>query len=64
MSKKTLSIILMVAGILLFAISLGADVLGIGGDLSVIGWKQLTGAGVGLLLFIIGFLQRRKIKPE
>ena len=55
---------MMVAGILLFAISLGADVLGIGGDLSVIGWKQLTGAGAGLILFILGFLQRRKIKPE
>jgi len=61
MSKKLISTIVVIAGLALLVVSLGADILKIGGDLSVIGWKQLTGAGVGLVIFLIGLFLRRQI---
>jgi len=63
MSKKSISIILIIAGIILFIISLIADLIGIGGDLTAFGWKQITGVAVGLLLFLIG-IRLRIIKIE
>jgi len=60
MSKQSISTILIIGGLLIVAVSLAADVIGIGEDLAVIGWKQLTGAGVGIVVFIIGLLRRRK----
>ncbi len=62
MKNKTSGIIFIIAGILMAAISLLADVLGLGGDLTAIGWKQFLGAGVGILVVIIGiwFLGREE----
>lgn len=44
---------LIVLGVLLLIGSLGADVLGLGGAPGI-GWKQLVGAGVGLIVAIAG----------
>lgn len=54
MSLKTQSLGLMVVGILLVAISLLADVIGLGGNATVIGWKQYFGAAVGINLILFG----------
>jgi hypothetical protein len=54
MSTKSLGVVLVVLGLVLAAISLLADVLGLGADPGIIGWKQLLGAGVGVLIMIGG----------
>ncbi len=53
MSKRTIGMGLIVLGVLLLIGSLGADVLGLGGAPGI-GWKQLVGAGVGLIVAIAG----------
>ncbi len=62
MTNKTIGIIVIILGVLLAAVSLLADVLGLGGDPNAIGWKQLLGAGLGVLVVIIGvwFLGRKE----
>ena len=52
-------VILLVAGILLFLISLAADAVGIG-EGTGIGWKQITGAVVGVVVAAVGMIQMRK----
>lgn len=52
MSRKTISMILVIAGILLVGVSLLADILGIGKE-SGFGWKQSTGLIIGLLIVLI-----------
>lgn len=54
MNNKTIGIIVIILGVLLAAVSLLADVLGLGGDPNAVGWKQLLGAGAGVLVVIIG----------
>jgi len=53
MSKRTIGIGLVVLGVLVLIGSLGADVLGLGGAPGI-GWKQLIGAGIGLIVAIAG----------
>ena len=53
--KKILGIILSVGGIILFVLSLLADVIGIG-DTSVFGWIQIVGIAVGAVAFIVGLI--------
>jgi hypothetical protein len=53
MSKKTLGIILIVLGVIVLAVCLSADLIGLG-EKGGIGWKQLTGAAVGLLVALGG----------
>jgi len=48
------AIVLIVAGFLLLAVSILADAIGIGADAGVIGWKQYSGAVVGLVLMFFG----------
>jgi hypothetical protein len=60
--KRTLSIILMVGGILLAVASLLVDVVGLGEFPTVFGWKQILGLVVGVAAVIAGivlFLQVR-----
>jgi hypothetical protein len=52
-------IVLLVIGVLLFLVSLTADSLGIG-EGTGIGWKQIAGAVVGVLMAAIGMVQLRK----
>ena len=53
MSKRTVGIVLIVLGVLLAVASLAADVIGIGSG-GGLGWKQLLGAGVGVLVVAVG----------
>ncbi len=46
--------LLMLAGLALAGVSLFADLLGIGGQPGIIGWKQVTGAAVGIVLAFAG----------
>ncbi len=59
--KKTIGIALIAGGIILLILSLLADVLGVGGNLAVFGWKQILGAVVGVVVAVAGaVLLRRK----
>jgi hypothetical protein len=63
MSRKNISMGLMIAGILILAVSLSADYLGLGTSGGYyIGWKQWLGAGIGFVIAVAGgflFLQRK-----
>ena len=62
MSNRTMAYLIIVLGAVVLIISLAADSLGIGGAPGI-GWKQLTGAGVGLIVMIYGiWLASRKAK--
>jgi len=52
-------VVILVAGVLLFLVSLTADAFGIG-EGTAIGWKQITGFMVGLIVAAIGAVQMRK----
>jgi hypothetical protein len=52
-------VVIFVAGVLLFLVSLMADAFGIG-EGTGIGWKQITGFMVGLIVAAIGAVQMRK----
>jgi len=52
-------VILLVVGVLVFFVSLTADAFGIG-EGTAIGWKQITGFMVGLVIAAIGAVQMRK----
>jgi uncharacterized membrane protein YgaE (UPF0421/DUF939 family) len=54
MSKKTLGILLIVLGVILGVVSLAADVIGIGNEFSI-GWKQLLGTAIGIIVALVGF---------
>jgi hypothetical protein len=54
-------VILLAIGVLVFFVSLTADAFGIG-EGTGIGWKQITGSTVGLVIAAIGAVQMRKKK--
>ena len=54
MSKKVLGMALVVLGDAVMVGALAADVIGLGAAGSVIGWKQGTGALLGLLIQLAG----------
>jgi len=60
MSKRVISIISIVVGCVLIFVSLGADILNIGGDPNAFGWKQIVGTVVGLIILLLGVWLRRK----
>jgi uncharacterized membrane protein len=66
MSRKNIGYGLLVVGILVIAVSLLADLLGIGSGahklvLSQIGWHQWLGAAIGLVIAAVGvFLSFRR----
>ena len=49
MSVKTWSLVLIVAGVLVLAVSLLADAIGLGAQPGVFGWKQVLGSAAGFL---------------
>jgi hypothetical protein len=59
MMRKVLPMILLVLGVLIVFISLGADRLGIGGAPGV-GWKQISGAVLGVILAATGMVLSKK----
>jgi hypothetical protein len=48
-------VVLIVVGVVVTIVCLGADSLGLGNQPGV-GWKQLTGAAVGLTALVIGVI--------
>jgi hypothetical protein len=54
MSNRNIGFALVALGALMQIISLSADLLGIGAQPGIIGWKQLSGAAIGLVLILIG----------
>lgn len=54
MDLRIQSLALMIVGILVVAISMLADVIGIGANPVVIGWKQYFGAAIGIMLILFG----------
>ncbi len=64
MSRKTISWILILVGLLLAVVSLAADTLGIGNEVGF-GWKQIAGTVVGLAALAYGYwLGRAKAKNK
>ena len=53
-----IAVVILVLGILLVVVSLLADTLGIG--TAGMGWKQITGAVVGVIVAIIGGVLRSR----
>jgi hypothetical protein len=53
MSKRTMGIGLIVVGVIVLIVSLAADSLGIGGAPGI-GFKQIGGAVVGVIVAIVG----------
>jgi hypothetical protein len=62
MSKKAQGVVLLVVGVLLFLVSLAADPLGVGAAPGL-GWKQIVGAVVGVVLAGAGMTLQRKAAP-
>jgi hypothetical protein len=60
MTNKQWGALLLVAGIVILAISLLADVIGVGAQPGIIGWKQILGAVIGLGALILGLLMSRR----
>lgn len=54
MLKRMIGLAVIIFGTLVLIVSLTADPIGIGGAPNVVGYKQLTGAGVGIMIAIIG----------
>ena len=54
MDNRIQSIVLMVVGTIVFAVCLLGDMIGLGANTIVIGWKQYSGAVIGLVLFLFG----------
>lgn len=53
MSRKTIGSVLVILGVVLVIVSLAADVIGIGNGTGI-GWKQILGAVVGVLVAAVG----------
>ena len=54
MSTRVLGIGLILGGVLVIAVSLLADVIGLGAQPGIIGWKQILGAAAGLVILVVG----------
>ena len=63
MSKRTIGMGLIALGVIVLIASLAADSLGLGG-VPGIGWKQLTGAAVGVIVAIAGGWSLRSEKSQ
>ena len=57
MSRKIVSNILIVLGLITIIVSLAADSLGLGNQ-PVFGWKQILGTGLGIVLALAGIWMR------
>lgn len=56
---RALAASLLVIGVLLFLVSLTADTTGLGEGMGV-GWKQITGAVIGVVIAAIGIVRLRR----
>jgi hypothetical protein len=58
-NKRTIGTSLLVVGAILLVLSLGADVIGLGGG-GRFGGQQILGAVAGLILILAGFVYSRR----
>lgn len=58
MSNRFVGVLLLVAGVVLLLLSVGADPLGVGGHPGF-GWKQIAGAIVGAVMAAVGAVRMR-----
>jgi uncharacterized membrane protein len=64
MSKKTISLIAIIVGMILALISLLADFIGIGSTPGI-NYAQLAGIALGLVIILVGLrLRREKVAKE
>jgi len=56
---RALAVSLLVFGVLLFLVSLTADTAGFGEGTGV-GWKQITGAVIGVVMAAVGIVRLRR----
>jgi len=62
MNNKTISIVLIVLGVIAILFFLSTDLLGLGGHVGI-GWKQMVGMAFGVTLIATGWwLSRRSPK--
>jgi hypothetical protein len=61
MSRKTISLILIIGGALVFVLSLAADLIGIG-SYPGFHWAQIVGMAVGLVALVYGLTYRQPKK--
>jgi hypothetical protein len=59
-NKKTIGTVLLVAGVILLVVSLGADVFGLGEGGARFGSQQILGAVAGLILLVAGLVYSRR----
>jgi len=59
-NKKTIGTVLLVAGVILLVVSLGADALGLGEGGTRFGSQQILGAIAGIILLVAGFVYSRR----
>jgi hypothetical protein len=52
------AVVVLVVGVLVFLVSLTADFFGIG-EGTGIGWKQITGAAIGVVIAAVGMYRLR-----
>jgi len=63
MSKKTISLVAIIVGIILALISVIADFIGIG-SYPGINYAQLAGIAVGLVIILVGLRLRRSVAEK
>ncbi len=56
MSRKSVAIVLLVVGIVVLLVSASADIVGLGSDPNVFGYRQLAGSVAGAILALVGAL--------
>jgi hypothetical protein len=56
MSRRSLGVVVTVVGLLVLAIVVFADPLGIGGADDTFGWKQIVGVVVGAVIAVAGIV--------
>lgn len=59
MSQRTVAILVLAVGVLLFLVALAADGLGLGASPGL-GWRQLAAATVGVALAVFGLVRMRR----
>jgi hypothetical protein len=52
--RRTLGVVLLVAGIVILLVSALADVVGLGGSATVFGYRQMLGSALGAVIAVVG----------
>jgi uncharacterized membrane protein YgaE (UPF0421/DUF939 family) len=65
MSIRTIGFVLIALGVVIAVVSLAADVIGIGNQIGI-GWKQLLGTAIGIIVALVGvwLVSRKPIQKK